>query len=107
VLIHTLGSILIVYSWVVAAALTFFLALIGRFYEIRFGQRSYYQMLILPLVLFIIAAVWEAFLANDYTGDPLLDFVGFFWTDLLFLLGGLVLTIFCFTLYRTMMGGKR
>lgn len=106
-LIHALSSILIVYSWAVAAALIFFLYLIGRFYEIRGGQRSYYQMLVLPLVLFVVAAVWEAFFANDYTKDPLLDFVGSFWPDLLFLLGGLVLVIFCFTLHRAMMGGKR
>jgi hypothetical protein len=105
-LIHTLSSLLIVYSWFVAAILIFFLFLIGRFYEIRFGQRSLYQLLLIPLGLFIVGAVWDAFLANDYTGDPLLDFVGTIGADLLFMLGGLVLAALCYSLYRTMMGGR-
>jgi hypothetical protein len=90
----------------VAAILIFFLFLIGRFYEVRFGQRSYYELFLVPLLLFIIAAIWDAFLANSYTGNPLLDFAGGFWPDLLFLIGGIILTVLCYTLYRTMMGGR-
>lgn len=103
---HTLGSILIVYSWFVAAILVFFLFLIARFYELRFGQRSYYQLLIIPLSLFVAAAIWDAFFVNDQTGDPLLDFVGATGPDLLLLVGGLLLLILCYSLYRTMMGGR-
>ena len=103
---HALGSIVIVYSWIVAAILVCFLFLIGRFYEIRFGQRSFYELLLIPFTLFIIAAVWNAFFANNYTGNPLLDFVGAFGSDLLFLVGGLVLIILCYSLFRTMMGGR-
>jgi hypothetical protein len=102
-LIHTLSSVLIVYSWAVAAVLVFFLFLIGRFYEFRFGQRSYYQLFLVPLVLLIIGAVWDAFFANSYTGNPLLDFAGGFLPNLFFLIGGIVLTILCYALYRTMM----
>jgi hypothetical protein len=105
-LIHALGSILIIYSWIVAAAVVFFLFLIGRFYEIRFGQRSYYQLLLVPSSLFIIAAVWDACLANSHTGNPLLDFVGALGPDLLFSIGGLVLVALCYSLLRTMMGGR-
>ena len=105
-MIHTLSSILIVYSWAVAAILVFFLFLIGRFYEFRFGQKSYYQLFLIPLVLFAIAAIWDAFFANGYTGNPLLDFAGGFWPDLLFLIGGLTLTVLCYTLLRTMMGRR-
>lgn len=105
-LIHTLSSLLIVYSWTVAAILVFFLFLIGRFYEFRFGQRSHYELFLLPLVLFVAAAIWDAFSANDYTGDPLLDFAGSFWPDLLFLIGGLILIVLCYNLFRTMMGGR-
>ncbi len=105
-MIHTLSSILIVYSWIVAAVLIFFLFLIGRFYEIRFGQKSYYQLLLLPLGLLIAAAVWDAFLANGNTGNPLLDFVGEFGSDLLFLVGGLVLVVLCYSLFKTMMRGR-
>ncbi|MGD9048379.1 MAG: hypothetical protein PVF77_10020 [Anaerolineae bacterium] len=102
-MIHTLSSVLIVYSWAVAAVLVFFLFLIGRFYEFRFGQRSYYQLFLVPLVLLIIGAVWDAFFANSYTGNPLLDFAGGFLPNLFFLIGGIVLTILCYALYRTMM----
>ena len=105
-MIHTLGSILIVCSWIVAAIVIFFLFLIGRFYEIRFGQRSYYQLLLVPSSFFIIAALWDAFFANDYTGNPLLDFVGALGPDLLFLIGGLFLAALCYSLLRTMMGGR-
>ena len=103
---HILGSILIVYSWIVAAILVFFLFLIARFYELRFGQRSYYQLLLIPLSLFVAAPFWDAFFVNDQTGDPLLDFVGATGPDLLLLVGGLLLLILCYSLYRTMMGGR-
>ena len=104
---HILGSLVVVFCWIIAAILIFFLFLVGRFYEIRFGQKSYYQLMLIPLVLFIAAAIWDAFFVNSYTGDPLLDFVGAFYPDLLFFLGGLVLIILCYYLFRIMMGGRR
>ncbi len=104
---HTISSILIVYSWIVAAILIFSLLLIGRFYETKFGQKSGYQLFIFPLGFFVVAAVWEAFFHNNNTGDPLLDFVGAFWPDLLFLTGGLILIGLGYSLFRMMMGGRR
>jgi membrane protease YdiL (CAAX protease family) len=104
---HILGSLVVVFGWIMAAILIFFLFLVGRFYEIRFGQKSYYQVMLIPLALFLIAAIWDAFLTNSYTGDPLLDFVGAFFPDLLFLLGGIILTVLCYYLHRVMMGGRR
>ena len=106
-LIEILSSALIVYSWTVAAVLVFFLFLIGRFYQLRFGQRSYYQLLLLPLLSFVVAAVWDVFFSNDYTGDPGLDFVGSFWSDLLLFVGGLGLIVLCYSLFRLMMGGRK
>jgi hypothetical protein len=106
-LTNILSSILILYYWMGAAVLILFLFLIGRFYERRFGQQSYYQLMLLPLVLFVLAAVWDAFLANGYTGNPLLDFVGALGPDLSWLLGGIALIVLCYSLFRTMMGGKR
>ncbi len=99
------GSILILYTWIVAAILVFFFFLIGRFYEIRFKQESGYRLLLLPLVLFLIAAVWDV-LVNINTGHPVLDFVGEPGPDVLFLIGGTVLTALGYSLYRTMMGGR-
>jgi hypothetical protein len=106
-LIHTFSSIFILYSWIVTAILILFLFLIGRFYEIRFGQKSGYQLVLLPLVLFILAATWDAFFANSDTGDPLLDFVGALGPDLLFLVGGLILVGLGYSLFKMMMGDKR
>ncbi len=106
-MIHTFSSILIIYSWIVTAILIIFLFLIGRFYEIRFGQKSGYQLVLLPLVLFVVAATWDAFFANSDTGDPLLDFVGALGPDLLFLVGGLILVGLSYSLFKMMMGDKR
>ena len=104
---HILSSLLVVFSWIIAAVLIFFLFLIGRFYEVRFGQKSYYQLMLIPLVLFVTAGVWDSVFANSYTGDPLLDFVGAFFPDLLFFVGGVILIALCYYLYKTMMGGRR
>lgn len=101
-----LSSALIVYSWIVAAALVFFLFLIGRFYEVRFGGKSYYQLLLLPLSFFVLAAFWDVFGSNEYTGNAGLDFVGAFWSDLLLFLGGVGLIVLCYALFRLMMGGR-
>jgi membrane protease YdiL (CAAX protease family) len=105
-LTHTLSSILIAYSWIATAILILFLYLVGRFYEARFEQRSHYQLFLIPLGLFLVAALWDAFFANEVTGDQLLDFVGAFGPDLLFLIGGLFLIALCYSLFRTMMGGR-
>jgi membrane protease YdiL (CAAX protease family) len=102
-----LSSMLVLYSWVVVAILILFLFLIGRFYEIKFRQRSYYQLLLVPLGLFLAAAIWDMFLSKSRTGNPLLDFVGEPGPELLLLIGGVTLIGLCYSLYRTMMGGKR
>jgi hypothetical protein len=91
----------------VAAILIVSLYLIGRFYEAQFKQRSYYRWFLLPAVCFILASVWYTFFARDSAGAPLHDFVGAFWPDLLYLVGGLVLIGLCFSLHRMMMGGRR
>lgn len=104
---HIPSMLLIIFGWTIAAILIFFLFLIGRFYEIRFGSRSRYQLVLIPLVLFVTAAVLDAAFVNSYTGDPLLDFVGAFLPDLLFFLGGAVLIAIGHHLFKTMMGGRR
>jgi hypothetical protein len=105
-LIQIINSLLIVYSWIVAAILILFLFLIGRFYQTRIGQKSFYQLFLFPLILFLVAALWYAFFAHNSTGASLHDFVGAFWPDLLFLFGGFLLTVLCYSLHRIMLGGK-
>jgi hypothetical protein len=82
----------------VVAILLLFLFLIGRFYEMQFRQRSYYQLFMLPLVLFLAGAIWYVFNTQDFVGVP--------GPDLLFLFGGLVLIGLGYTLYRIMMARK-
>ena len=97
-MIQTIGAILVLYGWIAVAILLFFLFLIGRFYEMQFRQRSYYQLFLLPLVLFLAGAIWYVFNTQD--------FVGVLGPDLLFLIGGLVLIGLGYTLYRIMMARK-
>ena len=104
---NALGSLLVLYCWLLAAALTFALFLIGRYYQTRYGQKSYYQLFLAPPVLFLAAGVWDAFLANDYTGNPVLDFVGAWGPNLLLLIGGGLLVFLATSLHRKMMGGRR
>jgi hypothetical protein len=101
-LIYTVNSLLLIYSWIVAAILVAFLFLIGRFYQIKFGQQSYYPLLLIPLGVFLAAGVWYALSARDTH-----DFVGVLGPDLLLLVGGLVLCTLGYILFRTMMGGRR
>ena len=104
---HILSSLVVVSGWIIAAILIFFLLLVGRFYEQRFGQKAYYQLMWIPLVLFVAAGIGDAFFTNEYTGDPLLDFVGAVYPDLALFLGGVVLIVLCYYLFRIMMGGRR
>ncbi|HSJ58408.1 MAG TPA: hypothetical protein VLC95_14595 [Anaerolineae bacterium] len=104
---NVVGSILVLYSWTLAAVLILGLFFIGRYYQMRYGQKSRYQLFLAPVVLLFAAGVWDAFFANGYTGDPLLDFVGAWGPDLLLLLGGSVLILLAYSLHRKMMGGRR
>ena len=97
-MMQTVGSILMLYSWIIAAILLLFLFLIGRFYEMQFRQRSYYQLFLLPLMLFLAGAIWYVFNTQD--------FVGVTGPDLLFLIGGLVVMGLGYTLYRIMLARK-
>jgi hypothetical protein len=105
-LAQVIGSLLVFYGWVVAAILIFFLFLIGRLYEVKFRQRSNYRFMLLPLALFLIASAWyllapaKAFLSGSR------DFLGLLVPDLLFLLGGALLTALCYSLYRIMIARK-
>jgi hypothetical protein len=101
-LIYTINSILLLFSWIVAAILVSFLLLIGRFYEIKFEQKSYFLLLLIPVGAFLAAAAWYVVGARESH-----DFLGVLGPDLLLLVGGAVLIVVGYLLYRTMMGGRR
>jgi len=99
-------GILNLYSWVLAGALIYILYQIARFYQVKYAelykdkprQRTYAELLILPLVFFPLAAARYALL-DIRIGDLL--------SDLAFLLGGLFLAVTSYYLYRLLMGGRR
>jgi hypothetical protein len=98
-LVPYINRVFTLYNWIVVAILILFLFLIGRFHEIKFGQRSHYQLMMFPLVLFLVAAAWYAVPPDDIVGVPV--------PDILLLVGGLILVWLCYSLYKTMMGGRR
>ncbi len=51
------GSIFDTYSLILASVLTLSLFAIGRFYQLRFGRKTYYDWFLLPAILFVVAAV--------------------------------------------------
>lgn len=94
-----LTQVLLLYAWFPLAFILFIMLLIARFYQSFSGDRTYYRLYILPLVLLGAAAVRYAslsLLAGDLFADALLA------------VGGLVLLILCIYLYnRMIMQGRK
>lgn len=60
------------YTWFPLALILFILLLIARFYEKSSGERTYFRLLVIPMIAFGFASVRYA--ANDrITGDMLAD----------------------------------
>jgi hypothetical protein len=87
------NQFLTLYLWFPLAALLFFLLLIARFYQKFSGERTYFRLFLLPVVIFGAAAVRYASI-DRLMGDP----VG----DMLMAAAGIILTGLCVTLYRVM-----
>lgn len=102
----TIFSVLNLYSWALVGALIYLLYQIARFYQVKYAelyrdrprQQTYAVVFLIPLVLFVLAAVRYT-VAKATIGDLVAD-VGF-------LLGGLILAAASYHLYRLMMGGRR
>lgn len=92
-------QVLLLYGWFPLAFIIFNVLLIARFYANFSGDRTYYRLYLVPLVLLGMAAVRYAslgLLAGDLFGDVLLA------------VGGLVLLILSIYLYhRMMMRGRK
>jgi hypothetical protein len=95
----SMNLVLMTYSWVIIAILLFFLFLIARFYEKKAHQKSYYQLFLLPLVLFLLGTLRYDFL---FVGNFVGDLLG----DTLFFAGGVVTTILGYHLFNLMTGGR-
>jgi hypothetical protein len=82
-----------IYAWGAIAILLLFLYLIARFYERKAGQRSYYRFFLIPMGLFLFAAISYAFFAADFVGAPAGDAAFFAGGMVMFLLGYFLLDL--------------
>jgi hypothetical protein len=98
-LISLISGLLSIYIWGVICTLIFFLFAIGRFYQEKSRQRSFYGLFLIPIGLFAAAGIEYAWLAPAITGD--------FWGDILRFVGGVVLGGTGLFLLNLMIGGRR
>lgn len=68
----TPNQVLTLYAWFPLAALLMFMLLIARFYQRFSGERTYYRLYTVPLLLYGLAAVRYASL-NQLNGDAAAD----------------------------------
>ncbi len=92
-----LGSILTLYTWGGISILLFFLFAIARFFERKSSRQSFYQLFLLPAVLFIGGALRYC-LVGDFVGDPL--------ADLGRAIGGALVCALGYFLLKLMTGGR-
>lgn len=93
-----LNRIMALCTWGGVGLLIVLLYQIARFYQITAGERSHYRWFILPLVLFVLAGIRYAWIA---------DFAGDFWGDGLLFLAGSSLFVLGYHLLNLMMGGRQ
>lgn len=93
------NSAISLYSWIVAAAIVFFLYHIARFFEEKAGQRSYYQVFLIPMIAFVLGALQYMWRSDDFVGDIL--------GDALFFGGGLALVLASGYLLHLMVGRRK
>ncbi|MEP7284876.1 MAG: hypothetical protein ABI947_03810 [Chloroflexota bacterium] len=86
-----------IFSWFALAVLLILLLLIARFYQNVSGERTYFWVFSVPVVLFGMASARYAFV--DHVGGDLLG-------DLLWFAGGIVLACLCIYLYNVMTTGR-
>lgn len=94
----TPNQILLLYTWFPLAAVVALMLLIARFYQKFSGDRTYYMLYFIPLVLFGVGAVRYASLdqiAGDFVGDLLLG------------TAGIILISLSILLYRCMTAGRK
>jgi len=93
-----LNRILALCTWSGVGLLIVLLYRIARFYQITAGKRSHYRWFVLPLVLFVLAGIRFAWIA---------DFASDFWGDGLLFLAGSSLFLFGYYLLDLMMGERQ
>jgi hypothetical protein len=89
------SQLLILYEWFLRVGVIGFLLLIARFYQRFAGEKTYFVLFLIPVVLFGIQAVRQTNFGHDAAGD------------LLAALGGIVLLGLSLLLYRRMTTGRK
>ena len=87
-----IGIVLEAYFLILAAAITFSLFAIGRFYQLNVGKETHYNWFLVPVILFIASAV---LCVLDYDGIVLAC------------AGAILLIILTIMLYNIMMGVEK
>ena len=79
--------------------LVYCLFAVARFYEQKAGQKSYYAIFLVLIVLFALAAIRHLWVVPKIVGDP--------WGDIMRFLGGVTLMGAGYFLLKLMMGGRK
>jgi hypothetical protein len=98
VTVITPNQILLLYFWFPLAVVIAILLLIARFYESFSGDRTWYMLYLIPLVLFGVGSVRYASI-NQIAGDT--------FGDLSMGAAGMVLMILSIRLYHQMTSGRK
>lgn len=93
----SLHQFLVLYTWFPLAVLLSFMLLIGRFYQKFSGERTYYRLYFLSILLFA-----GMFVRIASTGFVIGDFIA----DVLSIVSGLLLLFLSLLLYFRMMNEK-
>lgn len=89
------SQLLILYDWFLRVGLIVFLLLIARFYQRFAGEKTYFRLFFIPVVLFGIQAVRQTNFGHDAANN------------LLAASGGVLLLGLCLLLYRRMTTGRK
>ncbi len=69
-------TIITIYSWIIASFIMLFIAAIARFYQKKFGEKTFYYLYFVP-ILVIFTAIVNIYLYDTSTAE-LVDFIGIF-----------------------------
>lgn len=92
-----LNQLLLLYTWFILAGVLFFLLLIARLYHQFSGERTFFRLFILPIVLFGLAVV--RYNSIDQVAHDMLG-------SILAALAGIILIGLSLNLYRQMTIGR-
>ena len=88
------NQLVILYDWFLLVGLIVFLMLIARFYQRFSGERTYYRLFVIPMLLFGAQAVRQTNYPHDTAGN------------LLAAVAGVILLSLSLFLYRRMTSGR-